>query len=1052
LGQRVFTIAPGAPFLKTFATDLIEGRIVEGYSARLAPLELSDATIYVPTKRAAHALVTELTRALARPAMLLPRVLPLGALEEPEYALLADENGEVSGYEPEIPEAAGEIFRRMRLAELIFAWARVLNDAGSPAGGTADAESEPRESFVAATTFADAWHLAGELAGLVDDLIIEKVPWKRLTALVLPEFDDYWQKTLDFLDIAIEEWPKILAERGLVDKAQRHAMLIEAQCRRLQEGAFPGPVIAIGSTGTNRASAHLLAAIAQAPRGAIVLPGLDLDLSPRAWPLIERDRKGGIEPSLTHPQWTLARLLRTLQFSRQDVVSLGSVPKNVAARGRFMSQAMSPAEATDEWQLYRESAAEDEIPAALEGISFIEAQDEREEALALAIAIRHALESPSETAALITPDRKLARRVSAELRRWGVDTQDSAGEPLSARPTGTLARLLITCAANGLAAPDLAALFAQPLFRLGFAHEDIKRRAALTEIGILRSACAADDLAGHILDNRSALIAGAKQESVGVHAHPAKTRISGGDWARIDELLSRLSVLFRPLLALEGSQPLDHWVAVHRGALEIAIAGADSEVASTDKDALEALFDDLAQNASGKLALSAESYGYFFARIASEIAVHEKPPAHARVQILGLLEARLIAADLVLLGGLDETIWPPQARTGAFLNRTMREALGLIPRERRLGQTAHDFVQALGNPKVILSRARKRDGTPAVPSRFVQRMAALGGEAFGACRARGEVYLRLAREIDQPAGMASPGARPTPRPPLERRTARLSVTQIETLRRDPYALYAEKILGLKELDPLGGAFGAAETGSAIHEALARFVENHPAGPVRKDAQEELTALLRQALEKQLRDPAFEALRWPRWQKMIDFYLRFEGKRRGQIVRIETELKGEHTIPLADGSKFVLTARADRIELNKDNSVTLVDYKAGAVPATADILAGFSPQLTLEAAMALHGAFGPERQSQTVSALYLKLGGTDGGEEKRLDFAKSEKSFAEITESHYSGLIDLLNQFRDPATTYPPRPFPKFAKRHNVYDHLARVKEWSCGSTGEEEAA
>ncbi len=1047
MGQRVFTIAPGAPFLKTFAAALFEGRIIEGYSARLAPLELADATIYVPTRRAARALAAELANAQDRAAMLLPRILPLGALGEAETGVFPDENEGDNVYEPEVPEAAGEIFRRLRLAELIQAWARALDDDRSPASGSG---SDPRGAFCSATAFADAWHLAGELACLIDDLIIENVPWKRLDTLVLPEFDLYWQTTLDFLNIAIEEWPKILTERGLADKAQRQALLVAAQCRRLQRGAFPGPVIAIGSTGTNRAAAHLLAAIARAPRGAIVLPGLDLDLGPRAWPLIEGDRKGGFEPSFTHPQYALARLLRELQISRQDVQSLGAVPKNLVRRGEFMSQAMTPAEATDEWGLYRASIPPGDLAAALEGISFIEAPDEREEALALAIAMREVLETPGATAALITPDRKLARRVRAELQRWDADAEDSAGEPLNMRPLGALARLLITCAANRLAAPALAALLALPLLRLGFARGDIARRAAVLEIGVLRSDCAASELSRRILDDPSELIAEAREKARDPHANAAKTRISSGEWAAAGELLSRLANLFRPLFALQGNQPLDHWLAAHRTALEEAIEGAEREIAGGERDALDLLFAELFEHSSGNIRLSAMAYGHFFARIAGEVFVRGSPLPQTRLKILGLLEARLIAADLLLLGGLDEAIWPPQPRTGAFLNRPMREALGLTPPERRLGQTAHDFVQALGNPRVILSRARKRDGTPTVPSRFVQRMEALAGEAFGACRARGEAYLRLAREIDRPAGAVSPCARPMPRPPLKRRPAHLSVTQIETLRRDPYALYAEKILRLKELEPLGGAYGAAETGNAIHKALAHFVENHPAGPLPKDAQEELIALLRQALAAQLQDPVFAALHWPQLQRMIAFYLTFEAGRRDAITRIVTECDGTHTMKLADGSQFVLTARADRIERSKDGCVTVIDYKTGSPPSKKDIELGFSPQLTLEAAMARRGAFGPELQGQTASALYLKLGGADGGKSVPVEF--DGESFREVTERHYSGLVELLSQFRSETTPYPPRPFPKYAKRYNPYDHLARVKEWSRGGAAEEEGA
>jgi ATP-dependent helicase/nuclease subunit B len=1056
LEKSVFTIAPGAPFLKTFAAALLEGRIVEGYSARLGPLELSHATIYVPTRRAARALAGELARAIGRPTMLLPRILPLGALEEMETALLMDEARPESDYDPAVPEAAGEIARRMGLAELTLAWARALSHAIVSVDENGRYECDKRESFLVATSAADAWNLSEELARLIDELIIEDVAWDRLDprALpeLLPEFDSYWRITLDFLTIAIKEWPKILAARGLVDKARRQVALIDAQCRRLEEGMFTGPVVAIGSTGTNRATARLLAAIARAPNGAIVLPGLDLDLDARSWSMIAGDSKRNIEASFTHPQSALSRLLGILKVRRDEVLSLGAVAPDLAMRGKFVSEALRPAEATDGWTFYREAVDAREIGVALERVCLIEAADEREEALALAIAMRHALETPCETAALITPDRKLARRVRADLQRWGVDAEDSAGEPLSARPIGALARLLIDCAISKMAAPDLAALLAHPLFRLGLSRDDIAHRSALIEIGLLRSSCAMGGLAARIFDDCSALIAAVKGQSNGPHAHPAKKPISGEEWGRIEELMARLGTLFRPLMATNGNQGLDQWVAAHRAVLAKATECADDDINSEDKEALDALFDDLAHNAFEKYKLDIDSYGHFFARIAREITLREVRPAQSRLQILGLLEARLIDADVMLLGGLDETVWPPQPRTDAFLNRPMRAALGLTPPERKLGQMAHDFAQAMGKRKTILSRSRKRDGTPIVASRFLQRMAALGGQAWDACRARGDFYLRLAREIDRPPPNLLPSERPLPKPPVALRPTRLSVTQIETLRRDPYAIYAEKILQLKELDPLGGPVGAAEIGGAIHLALARFVENYPAGPLPRDVNEKLTTLLRQALAAQLQDAAFAALQWPRLQKMIAFYLGFEARRRDKIARIEAEHSGMLAIFLADGSVFGLTARADRIELNTDGSVTLVDYKTGATPGKNEILVGFAPQLTLEAAMALRGGFHLGSKCETATALYLKLGGPEGGKEMPVAFPGSKKSFLDTVEAHYDGLVDLLNQFRDEATAYPPRPFPKFAKRYNAYDHLARVKEWCRGGKAEEGGA
>ena len=1051
---NVFSIAPGAPFLKTFVTSLLEGRVVEGFTKNPGPLEMAGTTIYVPTRRAARALTSELARAINRPSIVLPRILPLGALEETETSLLFDEEGLGASCEPGLPQAASEIERRMQLARLILEWARALSHAIVSVGPQGKHEFDTRESFLVATTPADAWHLSGELANLIDELIIEDVAWERLDPLVLPEFDLYWRITLDFLNIAIAQWPEILAKRGLVDRARRQVALIEAQSRRLRDGAMTGPVIAIGSTGTNRATARLLAAIARAPRGAVVLPGLDQDLDAVSWALIAGGPEQDSEASFSHPQAALRRLLRVLEVRREDVVSLGEVAPNLALRGKFVSEALRPAESTGEWIAFRGSTEANALEAALQGVSLIEARDEREEALALAIAMREVLETPSSTVALVTPDRNLARRVGADLLRWGVVADDSAGEPLSASPIGVLARLAITCAASQMAAPDLAALLTHPLLRLGLPQVDIARRAALLELALLRSRCAAGGLAESIAGDPAALLARAREEASGRFAHPAKQRISGEEWDDLEDLLVRLGAQFAPLLNVRGEVTLDRWVTAHRQTIE-AIASAEED--GEDREALDTLFDELAQNHSDRMIFDVESYGLFFAAVAGEIILRGGKRAHPRLQILGLLEARLIDADVLLLGGLDETVWPPQARTDAFLNRPMRAALGLTPPERKIGQTAHDFAQAMGKGKVILSRARKRGGAPTVASRFLQRMAALGRKEWEACRERGNYYLRLAGKIDRPDLAAPPIERPLPRPPVALRPKRLSVTYIETLRRDPYALYAEKILGLKELDPLGGPSGLGEFGSAVHAALERFVDEYPAGSLPLDAREKLHGLLREGLGRQLADADFAALTWPRLERTIDFYLGFEARRRSNIKTIKTEAEGKLDIDLADGSAFVLTARADRIELNTGGTVTLVDYKTGTPPGNGEIFVGFAPQLTLEAAMCIRGAFDLGQKIETVEGLFLKLGGPLGGEAKPVDFAKvranpMKKSFMDVTEDHYRGLIDLLNQYRDPATAYPPRPFPKFAKRYNAYDHLARVKEWSRGGETEADGA
>ena len=143
-----------------------------------------------------------------------------------------------------------------------------------------------------------------------------------------------------------------------------------------------------------------------------------------------------------------------------------------------------------------------------------------------------------------------------------------------------------------------------------------------------------------------------------------------------------------------------------------------------------------------------------------------------RVRILGPLEARLTESDRVVLGGLVEGTWPPESRTDAWLSRPMRLNLGLDLPERRIGLSAHDFAQLLGARDVILTHAAKIAGTPTVPSRFIQRLAAVAGERWPDALERGETYLAWARELDRPEAIDRPAPQPAPKPPRAARPAK----------------------------------------------------------------------------------------------------------------------------------------------------------------------------------------------------------------------------------------------------------------------------------------
>jgi ATP-dependent helicase/nuclease subunit B len=1038
---RVYSVRAGADFLDTLADHLLDGSLVpRAASGRFA---LADTTIYVPTRRAAAALSVRLAERFEG-AGLLPRILPLGALDDAGLGGLIEAASPVERERPDLPLAIGDVERRLILARLILHWSEALRHALVSIDPDGRVRKDPAEPLMVAANPVDAFRLSGDLAGLIDEMIIEGMAWEKVQTLCLPQFDDYWRITLDFLKIAIEAWPRILAERGLVDRVTRQQLAIDLEIRRLDARLTSGPVIAAGSTGTNRSTARLLAAIAVAPQGAVVLPGLDLRLDARAWAMVG-GCSGPTEAAAAHPQAALRRLLPVLGIDRDAVVEIGAAPAAVAPRMSFLSEALRPAPATEHWPCYVAETGAAMLAQGLADVTLIEAADECEEALALAIALREALEDPAQSAALVTPDRSLAERVRAELQRWNIAVDDSGGLPLGRSQAGALARLCLT-AAGSPAKTALACLLAHPFVRLGFTERECADLCSAFEIGLLRTPIAFD-----LGSDTAALVAAAQQEAGKRDAHPAQRRIMPATWTRLPSYLGRLQQALAPLAALSRGANFSDWLSAHRQAIERLTQTETGALAleGPGTDALFELFAALSEASDPDLVLDPVSYAALFDSASGEIQIHPAAPMRPRLAILGLLEARLLSFDLILLGGLDETIWPPSVTSDAFLNRTMRAALGLTSPERRIGQTAHDFVALMGSRRVILSRAAKRGGTPAVASRFLQRMAALAGTpVWTAVVARGDLYVTYARAIDRPLRPFRID-RPRPCPPLDLRPRALSVTRVETLRRDPYAIYAEAILGLKPLEAIGAEPGPREIGIILHALVADFARTHKGFPFPVTARAVLVGKAREAFRDLLRKPSFRALRWPRIERALVSFLGWEEARRALIDTIACEMYGALPIALAGGASFRLTATADRLERRIDGSVTIIDFKSGATPSQDQIAAGFATQVTLEAAMLRRGAF---------ADFALASGSIDGAYVNLMQDAKERKigsktdPFAALSEAHFDGLVGLLQSFEALETGYVARPYPQFANRFQTYDHLARVKEWSLsGGLAESEA-
>ena len=1032
---RVLTIHPGVPFLATVAQHLLDGNIVRGIGPDMAPLDFAAATIYVPTRRAARALSSELIRRLPGPAVLLPNIVPLGHLESIETGLLFDTgDGPVDG----VPDAMSAIERRMILMRLVHTWAGQLAHAITHAEGT-EIKTDKSEALLVARAPAQAWHLAGDLAALIDEMIVEDAEWSKLQELAPHEFDRYWAVTIQFLGIASQAWPDILDARQLVDAATRQRRLVDHEIARLARIDTGAPVIAIGSTGTNRATARLLAAIARQDQGAVVLPGLDRTLDEAAWRLIEGDPDTGVDPAASHPQAALHRLLPTLGVTRDDVMDLGTPDAALAARIALLGEAFRPADTTESWSAYTATLGEGTIAQALAGVELIVAADEREEALALALCLRRTLEEPGVTAALVTPDRALARRVRADLARWDITIDDSGGEPLATSPYGVLARLALACGERACMPAQWLALLAHPLARLGQPRAEVERLAGLLEIAVLRG----------VLTNRDRpleMVAAARTLAADSHAHPACARITGADWDALTHLVAALHGALAPLHDTPRDAALATWITAHRATLAALIDAPAQEPAAQDEsyDVFETLFTELADKADAAIPFRAVDYRALVDLVTREEVVRGPVRAHPRLKILGLLEARLINADVMLLAGLDESIWPPQTQTGAFLNRPMRAELGLSAPERRIGQTAHDFTMAMGAARVIISRAGKRGGAPTVPSRFLQRLEALAGDAFAPCQRRGDDILALARRLDRPGKVATIG-RPEPRPPLELRPTTLSVTEIETLRRDPYSIHARHILALQKLEDLGAEPGAREAGTQLHDVVGTFTARHRSGDLPADALDQLQALAQDKLGLLLDNADYRAFQWPRIEAGLSRWLDWDTERRTGLARSEIELYGKLAIALDDGTTFTLRGYADRIDVLASGDGEIIDYKTGHIPSAPEIKAGFAPQLPLEAAMLRKGAFTAIGALDVRDALHVKLGTAEAISPVTIS---KTGNVHEMADNAFDGLIVLLNQFRDPQTPYLARPYPQFARRFSDYDHLARVKEWSAGAGGD----
>ncbi|MEP7129554.1 MAG: double-strand break repair protein AddB [Sphingomicrobium sp.] len=958
----VFTI----PAHRSFADSLAAGLI---HRFGTGPLELARGRILLPNNRAVRAVTEAFVRASGS-GLLLPRLIPVG---DPELDERIGGALEPLDDDEAIPPAIDPLHRLLALADLV---------RGEGVGST------------------EALHLARDLARTLDLLLVEEVDPRRLAdaAADAPELALHWQVSLERLRAIVEQWPRRLAALGRIDLADRRNRLL----RRLADrwGAKPpqGFTVAAGITTTAPAVTALLHRVARMPEGMVVLPALSLArvMPEEEWEALGPDEHGRGEP--THPQYHLKLLLDRISVGRGEVElwPASGRASSPAVRARAVANAMTAADFSDKW------SALPPPERRLTGVRAAEFAAAAAEAQGIALALRRALDTPGRTAALVTPDRMLARRVSALLQRWGIEADDSAGRPLSETAAGTLLLGIAAAAAEELAPVPLLALLKHPLVG-GEGDERLRWLESVRTFDLAlrgpRPAAGVEGINAHIRERE---------------AEP-KYRGCAAAWAKLRPAVEPIAgMLARPLGLADFTRQLVG--AADRLASDRPWRGSDGRMAA---DLLAEL---QAAPAAAAMAITAEDAVPVLRNLLEQQRVRPPYGGHPRISIWGLLEARLQQAELMVLGGLNEGVWPAAPAPDPWLAPKIRANLKLPGLEFRIGLSALDFASALGAPQVLVTRARRDARSPTVASRLWLRLQAMTGGVT-----RDPRLERWASALDDP-GAPAPASRPRPAPPAAIRPRRISVTSVDRLKADPFAFYAQAMLRVRRLDPLDADHSAAWKGTAVHKVLEEWLIHDDCAP------EALLPRARALLRSETIHPMLRALWQPRLMEAIAWVAEKESlNREAGRLPLKAEIAGE-----TDIGGVTVHGKADRIDRFADGGLAIVDYKTGKAPAQKAVDKGFALQLGLLGLIARAGGF-PEVEGEPEAHEYWSLTKDRDKFGKRVcpDKSMGAAEFLAHAEAHFR---DAAGKWLTGSEPFTAKLNPAYAP-YGDYDQLMRLEEW-----------
>lgn len=1011
---KVYTIPPYQSFLDAVARGILD-------QTENDPLKLSDYTILVPDRETGSALRSAFMGQLQGKTHIMPNIGTPGDMNDERLSLQISDDSFLSQALMDILPPVSRLQRQLMLAEEIL---KIPGMASSP---------------------QKAIKLGRELGKLLDDIQRHDADLRNIEQLVPPVFKKQWLKTAEFLKIITETWPKKLQEMGRVDPEEYKNTVLQIQAAHWRHNEPDRPVIAVGFNDDFPAMRSLLKAVADLPKGAVILQGLDLEMDPQSWNVM----------TPVHPQHALKELLAALGTDRAAVKEWQAQPlaansfaraPNLTAtnetRQTLLREAMRPAGTAESWPTRpatppgkkkkpgAKTAEKDAIDIqALNGMDMITCGSQQEEASVIALKMRESLEIPGRQVTLVTADRSLARRVSARLRNWQLDVRDDAGVSLSETPVGIYLLATAGMAAEEWAPVRLLEALKHPLAALGENKQEFRRLVSELENTVLHGPRPGFGAAGiksalSASFNRAARPPLSQQQ---MESFTDRLEKSGG--AFFEKMTAGKPVPFHALLD-------DHIRFAEALALDDKETGADKIWRGDAGVKATRFLSGLRDVAKFVPDVTGRGYVDVLQELMRDVTVRSTAKSHPTLHITTPAQARLLKSDIVILGGLNDEVWPPAVSENPWLSPDMIKFLGLPAPENEIGHSAHNFVQMASNPNVLLTRALRSGDAPTVISPFLTRLLMTLKKAGLEKALEKKTHLLDIHTAMHTPTRVVPVEPPLVRPQTDKRPKQLPVTAIEMLMRDPYAVYVRYVLKLRPKAPLDASPGVAERGIFTHAALDAFIKKYP-DTLPANAEEELLKIGRDTFRNRMDNPSVRAFWWPRFERIAKWFVQFENDRRNISKVLGTEVRGKLEIDTGDGI-FTLTAIADRIDRGADDRLTLIDYKTGSVPSQKSVALGFSPQLTLEALIAFTGGLDGVDATDVGALQYWKLsGGRPAGAVTEVK-GDTRRLVAEAR----AGIESLIKAFNDQSMPYLVTPRPEWAPRYNDAQHLSRVNEWS----------